>query len=88
MKLIFCPDCHDVFKLIPNKVRHCDCGKCKGKLVDKINAVYNEGIPLGFYNPSLGMACANQPIAGWGRRFEAFVIPKNADTLVKTDNID
>lgn len=87
MKLIFCPYCHDVFKLVKNKVRYCECEKCCGKYIDSINAIYNNGIPIGFNNTSLGMACSNQPIAGWGKKFEAFVIAKNVDTLVKTDNI-
>ena len=87
MKLLFCPVCKDVFKLA-KKVKSCDCGRCSGKYINNIDAVYNEGIPLGFDNTSLGMACAAQPIAGWGRKFEAFVIPKNAPTLTKTDNID
>lgn len=87
MKLLFCPVCQDVFKLT-KKVKSCECGRCSGKYINNIDAVYNEGIPLGFNNTTLGMAIAAQPIAGMGRRFEAFVIPKNAPTLTKTDNID
>jgi len=87
MKLLFCPDCKDVFRLT-KKVRSCECGKCKGKYINNIDAIYNEGIPLGFDNTSLGMACAAQPIAGWGKKFEAFVIPKNVQSMTKTDNID
>lgn len=87
MKLLFCPVCQDVFKLT-KKVKSCECGRCRGKYINNIDAIYNEGIPLGFNNTTLGMAVAAQPIAGMGRKFEAFVIPKNAPTLTKTDNID
>ena len=87
MKLLFCPDCQDVFKL-QKTVKSCLCGKCKGKYVNNLEAIYNDGIPIGFNNTTLGMVIANQPIAGQGRKFEAFVIPKNAPTLIKTDNID
>jgi hypothetical protein len=87
MKLIFCPDCQDVFKLT-KKVKSCECGKCKGKYINNIDAIYNDGIPLGFNNTTLGMAIANQPVAGWGKRFEAFVIARNVKTLTKTDNIE
>jgi hypothetical protein len=87
MKLIFCTYCQDVFKLT-KKVKSCECGKCKGKYINNLDAIYNDGIPLGFNNTTLGMAIANQPVAGWGKRFEAFVIAKNVDTLTKTDNIE
>lgn len=87
MKLLFCPDCGDVFKL-QKTTKSCQCGKCKGKYINNLDAIYNDGIPLGFNNETLGMAVANQPIAGWGKKFEAFVIPKNAPTLTKTDVID
>jgi hypothetical protein len=87
MKLIFCPDCQDVFKLT-KKVKSCECGKCKGKYINNIDAIYNDGIPLGFNNTTLGMAIASQPVAGWGKRFEAFVIAKNVETMTKTDNIE
>ena len=88
MKLIFCPECHDIFKLSTKEVRECDCGKCKGKYVDNLNAVYNDGIPLGILNNKLGMAIANQPTAGYGQNFDAFVIAKNVSSMIKTDNFD
>jgi len=87
MKLLFCPDCQDVFKLA-KILRSCECGKCSGKYINNLDAIYNNGIPLGFNNQSLGMACAAQPVAGWGKRFEAFVIARNVTTMVKTDYLD
>lgn len=87
MKLLFCPDCQDVFKL-QKTVKSCQCGRCSGRYINNLEAVYNDGIPLGFDNTTLGMAIANQPVAGWGKKFDAFVIPKNVPTLTKTDNLE
>ena len=56
--------------------------------INNLDAIYNNGIPLGFNNQSLGMACAAHPVAGWGKRFEAFVIARNVTTMVKTDYLD
>ena len=87
MKLIFCPDCQDVFKLA-KILRSCECGKCSGKYINNLEAIHNNGIPLGFNNQSLGMACAQQPVAGLGKNFEAFVIARNIPTMVKTDHLN
>lgn len=47
MKLMFCPHCSDVFKLVRYESRHCLCGKVKGKLIDNRVAVINgEGISM------------------------------------------
>ena len=43
MKLLFCPDCKDVFKL-QKVVKSCLCGKCSGRYINNLDAVYNEGI--------------------------------------------
>lgn len=86
MKLIFCKLCQDVFKLSTSEVRECSCGKCSGKYTDELNAWYkgDNAVPLGFANSTLGMAVANQPLEGWGKRFEAFVIPIKCLTFKKT----
>ena len=31
MKLILCPYCTDIIRLVKNKVKYCDCKKCYGK---------------------------------------------------------
>ena len=31
MKLLFCEDCYDVFKLDPDELRSCKCGRVRGK---------------------------------------------------------
>jgi hypothetical protein len=47
MKLLLCPDCGDVFKLVIYGARSCLCGKTKGVLVDDNHAVINgEGISM------------------------------------------
>jgi|GEM_PF-4492996 len=54
MKLLFCEDCWDVFKL-DTEVRKCKCGKVSGRyLRDETNAEVNgKGISLAIGNGSL-----------------------------------
>ena len=82
MKLLLCLECHDIFKL-DCKERACKCGKTQGMYQeDGLNANYRGPcIPLGFANSSLVSAIRNQPEAGLGERFEAFVIPKKCPTM-------
>lgn len=92
MKLIFCSECWDVFKLARH-VRSCECGKCNGQYEeDGLNAWYTgeSAIPLGFANNSLATACMEQPLEGWGKTFNAFVIPKICPTMEKKtfDNLE
>ena len=57
MKLIFCPDCSDVFKLA-HETRTCACGKCRAKYINHSKAVTNgKGVCLAISNPSLVEAC-------------------------------
>jgi hypothetical protein len=59
MKLIYCPDCEDVFKLDLEKLRSCKCGKCSGKYIDRGNAEVNgQGVSLAISNPALWSAIA------------------------------
>jgi hypothetical protein len=50
--------------------------------------MYNGGIPLGFNSYTLVDAVGGQPERGMGRRFEAFVIPKECPTMKKIGNSD
>jgi hypothetical protein len=82
MKLLMCLECQDVFKLRLNKERICLCGKCGGKYIDELNAVYwGRSILIGFDNVSLHLAIMNRPKEGLGKEFNAFVIPENCDTI-------
>lgn len=85
MKLIFCPKCTDVVRLV-SELRRCQCGFISGRYTDSINAeISKEAVPLGFDNPSLAQALKNQPPNGLGRRFEAFVIPKECPSIQRLD---
>lgn len=86
MKLLYCPECHDVFSLSDKKWKMCSCGKASGRYMDGLNAAYSGGIPLGFNNFSFIPALSGQPKQGMGRRFEAFVIPKVCPTMVNTES--
>lgn len=87
MKLLFCPHCHDVQKLLVETTRGCQCGKSWGRYTDNLNAVYGgDAVMLGFANSSLAHALNAQrqvgdPADGWGRKFEAFIIPESAPTV-------
>jgi len=85
MKLIYCRKCGHVLSLPIGHWRFCECGQCGGRyLPDGLHAEVFGGafcLPLGFGNPSFREARNHQPESGWGRRFEAFVIPKNCPTI-------
>jgi len=81
MKLIFCPQCHDVVKLI-HKPRSCECGLVLGYYGDNITAVISSNaIPLGFDNSSFTAALRNRTDGDPVSKFEAFVIPRNCKTV-------
>lgn len=88
MKLILCPKCQDVMKIMTLTPRSCYCGRSWGFLPykekgnDLVARIGGEAIPLGFANSTLVDAIQFRPEndAG-GCRFEAFVIPKNCATV-------
>ena len=81
MKLIYCPHCGDVLRLYYSE-RSCRCGKSGGYYKDRLNAtITGDAIPLGFDNYDFARALIEQPEAGAGRVFQAFVIPKKCDTV-------
>jgi hypothetical protein len=75
-------ECYDVFSL--GRVhKKCTCGKTEGQYVDNLFAEYKGPcMPLGFDNTSFAEALKNQPKNGYGKRFEAFVIPEECDTFM------
>ena len=85
MKLLLCRACSDVFKLWVGKTRTCHCGKVSGAYLDDddLHAWYSgeSAVPLGFQNISLVAAIRDQPAAGNGQTFRAFVIPKTCPTF-------
>jgi hypothetical protein len=82
MKLLYCPNCEDVVRLT-NKVRTCECGRVCGLYIDRVNAIYNRGIPLGIDWTTFLDVLDNQPEEGMGKVFEAFVIPRICPTMIE-----
>ena len=81
MKLIFCPYCQDVRKLLRDRVQ-CSCGKSYGWYKDSLNAsIGGDAIPLGIANISLAAALKHRPDKGDGEDFIAFVIPRECRTI-------
>lgn len=81
MKLLLCPSCQDVRKLLKSRTT-CQCGSSWGQYTDGLNAtIGGKAIPLGFANSTLVTALRNRPESGDGSRFTAFVIPKCVPTI-------
>jgi len=85
MKLLFCPKCQDIRKLLHRRV-FCECGASYGNyLEDSLSAVIGgKAIPIGFDNHSFQRALENRPKKGRGERFDAFVIADHCDTIFVT----
>lgn len=83
LKLIFCPQCEDIFRLIRDEDRVCKCGKSGGRYNDDLRAeIWGNAVPLGFENASFAKALTMRPKKSvLGARFTAFVIPKECDTI-------
>jgi len=87
MKLIYCPLCEDVVRLV-QEVRRCRCLRSSGCYVDDLQAVIaGEAIPLGVAWGSFLTALAKRPRKGNGKRFEAFVIPRECPTIEKRERL-
>jgi hypothetical protein len=96
MKLLLCTKCFDVIKIM-EKSRWCSCGACSAVLTDCLNARVYGGEPavvLGFGNTSLAEAIVSQRSKGDlrdasanGRRFDAFIIPGSASTVLRVSAI-
>src|SRR5216684_593296 len=88
MKLLFCPSCQDVRKLLQTTVT-CSCGASSGAYLDEVNAwIAGKAVPLGIANRSFGNALQHRPEEGWGCKFEAFVIPQKCQTIMVCGDID
>lgn len=86
MKLIFCPECHDIKRLWAEPVT-CKCGLSKGRYFKNgIDAVIEgKAIPLGISNHSFLSALDKRPQRGDGSCFEAFVIPHSCKTILENN---
>jgi len=84
MKLVMCLECEDVVRLFPETPRWCQCKAVGGVYVDGVNAkVWGErAYVIGFLNSSLARAIKHRPDrADQGERFEAFVIPRESESI-------
>lgn len=61
MKVIFCPECTDLFNLSVASLRRCSCGKSWGQYKGKMQATYGgEAIPIGISDNSFMEAMNNR----------------------------
>lgn len=96
MKLLLCEECVSVFNLT-FKEKTCECGKTKGKYLDKLNAEYSgPGVPIGFSNNSLIRSIKiqkmlnelekdNPKVCCKGEEFDSFIIPDWATSISKKE---
>lgn len=96
MKLLYCPNCGDLFNLIVDDWKECRCGRVGGQYAeDALHAEYKtlgnaKCIPLCFSNSSFVEAFKAQKIRDKcdpaifnGITFEAWICPKNSLTFQK-----
>lgn len=78
MRLLHCKSCGDVVRLFKSdEDRHCFCGRTFGRLLPTYHPFHEgDGIVLGVNERNLAKAIAQQPMAGNGPRFYAYVMPK------------
>lgn len=84
MKLLYCSSCKDIVNLIQGADRKCYCGASSGRYVNQLDAVLRGPcVPLGIGNSSLMRAMIACPPRGRGEVFDAFVIPKDCQSVCK-----
>ena len=86
MKLLFCPMCQDIVKLLKERQRTCVCGKSWGMYLENgVDSIYGgEAVVLGFGNETFMSAIrklGGRGPDGLGWRFTAFVMPKDTPTV-------
>jgi len=89
MKLIYCNECQDVFRLFIT-TRSCQCGESGGHYKDDglYAVIHGNCKPLGFANTSFVKAMNEQPEFGAGSLFTSFVIPKVCPTVDHVESDD
>lgn len=89
MKLLFCKNCEDIIRLIPNRERFCQCGATSGLYrSDGYHADYigEQAVPLFIDNESLLEAIQNRPKGpGPGEVFVAGVVPSECKTFQRLE---
>jgi len=80
MKLIFCPECYDIFDLDIKEVKSCHCGQSSGKYLDDLRTVEvsEKAIVICFNNQqftnALIFTCDDDKS---GQNFNAWILPAN-----------
>ena len=85
MKLIYCPDCSDLFNLVVGKKRVCSCGASHGSYTNNLEATYGgTAIPIGINNSDFNVALYNYQTKRLTREeldFKAFFVVKSSNTF-------
>jgi len=90
MKLIYCNNCKDIIRL-HKTTTDCLCGESGGHYKEdgSLHAIiYGNCKPLGFDSNEFKNAIASQPEYGEGRKYTAYVIPRNSPTVEHVDSED
>ena len=87
MKLIYCPECKDVVKLVKGEMRQCLCGNSRGEYTENEDedehhtTLYGVAVPLCFPDASFEAALDNRPESGKGSTFLSFFLPTESPTV-------
>ena len=85
MKLVYCKNCQDVVRPLPNLKRSCYCGdltveSLSDNVTIKING--NDPIVIGIANSSLLLGIKHQPMSGLGFDINSFILPKKCKSVI------
>ena len=82
MKLLYCPHCHDVFRLFKFP-KSCECHRTWGyyKGTGSLIEISAGAIPIGISDIGLHKALEERPDDGLGAVFEAYVIPRDCKNI-------
>lgn len=87
VKLILCPACADIVRLVVGQIRLCSCKKSSGSYDDNGKTARVDGlaIPIGIDNNSLSHAIRRWRNSGVSESFTAFVYPRGARVRLGQD---
>lgn len=75
MKLIFCPACNDMVKLL-HETRQCRCGESWGRYIDDQRAqIGGKAVAVGICNHRFLAALKGRPLRGANVSLDAWVFP-------------
>lgn len=85
MKLIFCPECTDIFKL-HSQIKFCNCGKSSGRYEEENDVViFGNSVPIGISNASFEKAFRLYQTGNTTskRSFDSFFFQKDLPDQIK-----